>query len=90
MIFNGVDLLRRVVKPGSLGALVADGSGFLVFKWALRTVIFGVDLKHFALFGRVPGAMQHACLFCTGWCIAWMAYIIFLVISSAALFEVIW
>ena len=54
MIFIGVDLSRRVVKLGGLGALVANGAGFLVFKWALHTVIFGVDLKHFALFGRVP------------------------------------
>ena len=53
-------------------------------------MLFGLVLKNFALFGRVPGAMKHACLFCTGMNIAWMACIYFLALASTALLGVGW
>ena len=70
IIFHGVNLLRFVVELYGLGALVAYRYVLLVFKWLLRDVTFRVFLNHFALFRRVPRAMQHACLFRTGWRIA--------------------
>ena len=57
MIFNDVNLLRCVIELDGLVALVAAGAVFLLFKWLLRNMIFGILLKHFSLFGKVPGAM---------------------------------
>ena len=85
MSFHGVYLLRRAVKLDGLGVLVASGAGFLVFKWAMCVVLFGLVLKRFALFGRVPGAMQHTCIFCVGRRIVQMACIAFLALASADL-----
>ena len=88
MRFHGVNLLRHVVGLDGIGALVAVGEGLLVFKWLLHNLFFGVALKNFALFRRVPGAMQHVCLFRTGRRIACMACIVFLALASAALIGV--
>ena len=88
MIFHDVYLLSCVAELDRLGALVDSGAGFLAFKWSLRNVLLGVVLKHFALFERVPGAMQHACLFRTGQRISRMAYITFLALASADLLGV--
>ena len=64
MIFHGVDLLHCVVELDGFGALVAAaGTGLIVFEWPLHSVLFGVVLKQFSLFGRVPGTMHQACLF---------------------------
>ena len=83
MIFHGVYLLHCVTEPDCIDAVVAFGVVLLAFKWLLRGVIFGVVLKHFSLFGRVPGDMQHACIFRTGRCIARMTCIAFLALASA-------
>ena len=91
MRFHGINLLHHNIKLGGHNMLVvSDGAGFLVFKWPLRGKRFGVLLKHFALFGRVPGSMQYACIFCTGRRIARVAYIISLEFASAALLGVGW
>ena len=89
MIFYGVNLLHCVVELDSLGALVAAEEGFLVFKWSLNDMLFGVVLKHFSRFVRRPGAMKHACIFCNVWRVYRMAYIDFLVLDSAALLGVV-
>ena len=88
MIFHDVYLLSCVAELDRLGALVDSGAGFLAFKRSLRNVLLGLVLKHFALFERVPGAMKHACLFCTGRHIDRMAYIAFLALASADLLGV--
>ena len=85
MSFHGVYLLRRAVKLDGLGVLVASGAGLFVFKWAMCVVLFGLVLNHFALLGRVPGAMQHTYLFCVGRHIVQMSCIAFLALASAAL-----
>ena len=55
--FHGFHLLCRVSKLGGLSRLSAARTGFLVFEWSLYAVIFGVFLKHLALFKIVSGAM---------------------------------
>ena len=47
VIFHVVNLLCCVIKLDVFGALVAAGAGFLVFKWSLPDVLFGLVLKHF-------------------------------------------
>ena len=90
MRFHGVNLLRRVVELDGLGALVAAGAFFLVFKILLHDVLIGVVLNYFALFVRVPRAMQHAYIFRTGCSIARMSCIVFLALASADLLRVGW
>ena len=87
---HGVYLLCCVVELDGTDTLVASGVGLLVFKWSLHVLLFGVVFKNFVLFGRVPGAMQHACIFCTGRSIARMACIVFIALASVALIRVGW
>ena len=58
MIFRGVNLLYCVIELDGLGALVAAGAFFLVFKILLHDVLIGVVLNYFALF--VKSAQGHA------------------------------
>ena len=90
MRFHGVDLFHTIVEIDGLGVLVASRASLLVFEWVLPAVLFGLVLKHSTLFGRVPRAMQYACLFRTGRRIACMDCIFFLVFVSASLFGVGW
>ena len=87
MGYCGVNLLRLASElDGLIMLLSAATSGFLV--GPLSGVLFRVFLKYFEIFRRVPGAMQQACLFCTGCPIAWMACIVFLALASADLLGV--
>ena len=85
MRFHVVSLLSNIVKVDGIDALVASGAGFLVLVWMLRGALLGVFFKDFTLFQRVPVSMQHACTFCTGHHIIWMACIVSLALSSIAL-----
>ena len=90
MRFHGVNLLRLVVELVGLGALVADGTGFHLFKWLLNDVLFRVFLENFALFGRVPWPCNMNFIFCTGRCNDHMTCITFPALSSESLFRVGW
>ena len=90
MRFHDVHIFYGSPKLDVFFALVADGADFLLFKLSLRYVLLGLFLGKFELFGRVPGAMQHTCLFCTGRRIARMACITSIVISSADPLRVGW
>ena len=54
----------------------------------MSNVMFGEVLQKLALFRRVPGAMQHSCIFCTSRRIAWMSCIISLALTSTDLLGV--
>ena len=43
--FHSVYLLCHVIELDGIGALVAAGAGWLVFKWLLCDMLFGVVLK---------------------------------------------
>ena len=91
MILHGVNLLCRAVKLDGLGTLVIDsGAGLLVLVRMLRRALLGIFIKEFSLFQRVPGAMQHACIFRTGQRINWMSCIVSLALVSTALLGVGW
>ena len=91
MRFPGINILRRSVELDSLSALVvAAGEVFPVFKRPLHGVLFGLVLKHFALFRRVPSKMQEAYIFCTGRSISQIACMVSLALTSAALLGVGW
>ena len=85
MKFHDVHLFCGSLKLDSFAALVAAVAGFLFFKWSLWDVLFGVVLEQFELYGRVHGAMQHACIFRTGRRISQMDCIVSLALVSAAL-----
>ena len=65
----------------------AAGSGFSFVAWSLCDILGGLLLQYFALFHRVPGAMQQA-FFPSGRPIAHVAWISYLAIASAALLGV--
>ena len=91
MIFHDINLLHHAVELDCLSAfIISTGLGFLVFKWLLRGVLFGVFLKHFLLFVRVNKDIQHKCIFCTSERIARVACIFSLTLSRAALLGVGW
>ena len=73
MIFHGVNLLRHISKLEKFVALVAAGAGLIVLVCMLHGVLLGVFFKYFTLFQIVPGPMQQAFIFCTGWRITPMA-----------------
>ena len=90
MRFHGVNLLCRVAKIDGLRVLVVSGAGSLVLVWMLRVALLGVFFKYFTLFQRLPGAMQHACIFSNDWRITWMACIVYLALARADLLGIGW
>ena len=71
-------------------AFKIDGTGasFSLNMWPLRGVLFKVFLQYFALFCRVPGAMQQAC-FLSGRVVAWMAWIFVLRLPAWPVFGLV-
>ena len=89
IIYHGVELLGVVVELDGFATLgIAAGACFYRFIGLLRGVLFRVDFKYFTLFWRVSGAMQHACLFCSGGSTTWMACIFCLTLASVYLLGV--
>ena len=88
MGYHVVHLFYCAVKLYSLTTfLTAARAGLFFVVWPLCGVLGGVFLEYFAIFCRVPGAMQQAC-FPSDQPIAGMAYIFCLALASTALLGV--
>ena len=85
MRYHAIYLLRLAIKLYRLATLgFDDGTVFFVFLGPLCGLLLGVFLEYFTLFRRVSGSM-HKAFFVTGHPIAQMTFMIFLMLSRAAL-----
>ena len=88
MRYHGVHFLHLPAELDGLTMLaVASRVGLFLFVGVLYGILFGIFLKYFAFFSRVPGAM-HQARFCTGRPISQMDSMIFHVLASADLLGV--
>ena len=66
-MFHDVYFLHVSIELDGLTTLgFVSGAGFILFVWPLRNVPLGVFLEYFTILRGVSGAMQQACVSCTG------------------------